>query len=87
MIEQFSFRRIELVSKVKPFDCGDPDLNEFFQKEMKIDFFGSGASIPDKEPLPHDKLTSINVKFIRLSILIDILDPAFPRTRSNRLIQ
>jgi len=33
MIEQFSFRRIELVSKIKPFDCGDSDLNEFFQKD------------------------------------------------------
>lgn len=33
MIEQFSFRRIELGSKIKPFDCGDSDLNEFFQKD------------------------------------------------------
>ena len=33
MIEQFSFRRLDLDSKIKPFDCGDPDLNEFFQKD------------------------------------------------------
>jgi len=31
MIEQFTFRRLDLTSKIKPFDCGDPDLNEFFQ--------------------------------------------------------
>lgn len=33
MIEQFTFRRFNLTSKIKPFDCGNPDLNEFFQKD------------------------------------------------------
>jgi GNAT superfamily N-acetyltransferase len=33
MIEQFTFRRLDLDSKIKPFDCGDSDLNEFFQKD------------------------------------------------------
>lgn len=30
MIEQFTFQRIELDSELKPFDCGDNDLNDFF---------------------------------------------------------
>lgn len=33
MIEQFTFRRLDLDAKIKPFDCGDSDLNEFFQKD------------------------------------------------------
>ena len=33
MIEQFFFRRLDLDSRIKPFDCGDSDLNEFFQKD------------------------------------------------------
>ena len=33
MIEQFTFRMLDLDAKIKPFDCGDSDLNEFFQKD------------------------------------------------------
>lgn len=33
MIEQFIFRRLDFDSEIKPFDCGDSDLNEFFQKD------------------------------------------------------
>jgi len=30
VIEQFTFQRIDLNSELKPFDCGDNDLNDFF---------------------------------------------------------
>ena len=33
MIEQFTFRRLDLDAKIKPFDSGASDLNEFFQKD------------------------------------------------------
>ncbi|MCL4456408.1 MAG: GNAT family N-acetyltransferase [Nitrospirae bacterium] len=33
MIEQFTFRRLGFDSEIKPFDCGDSDLNEFFYKD------------------------------------------------------
>ena len=33
MIEQFTFRRLDFASKIKSFDCGDADLNEFFNRD------------------------------------------------------
>jgi GNAT superfamily N-acetyltransferase len=35
MIHQLAFRRLDLTSKPKPFDCGDSDLNEFFLEDAR----------------------------------------------------
>jgi GNAT superfamily N-acetyltransferase len=35
MLENFFFRRIEINAECKPFDCGDADLNDFFQKDCQ----------------------------------------------------
>ncbi|MBF0467236.1 MAG: GNAT family N-acetyltransferase [Nitrospirae bacterium] len=33
MIEEFTFRRLDLKTAIKPFDCGETDLNDFFLKD------------------------------------------------------
>lgn len=33
--ENFSFRQIEADTKIKPFDCGDSDLNDFLFEDAK----------------------------------------------------
>jgi GNAT superfamily N-acetyltransferase len=35
MIEKFTFRRLEIDSDCKTFDCSDPDLNDFFLTDSK----------------------------------------------------
>lgn len=33
--EKFTFRQIEADTEIKPFDCGDPDLNGFLFDDAK----------------------------------------------------